>query len=432
MSIRICFTVVVMLAIPVSAVQVPALSADHYIAPSGKPDNAGTEAEPWDIESAWAGKQAVMPGATILMMPGVYRHPQREWNGGNFVLRLAGEPGAPIHIRPVPGARVTIDGGLVVDGASQHVWMWDLEFTISESSQWNRRVTEPGSHPQPPIAQPQGGITIHGGRENKYINLVVHDNNSTGISFWRGAVDAEIHGCLIYNNGWIGPDRFHGPGIYTQNETGNKWITDNILFGNYSTTIQAYGSSRAWVDGFRIIGNIAFAPRKEGSRARVLVGGGRPSKDIVVRENLLYEVPLQIGYTAPLNEDCVVHDNLVARASMSINNFRTVDQKNNTTITSEQPSPELAHQAFLRPNKYDPHRANLAVFNWGKAKEVEVDLSPFLRSGDRFRVMNTLDFFGSPAVQATYHGRPVSIPIPVREATGDGEFCAFVVFREKQ
>jgi hypothetical protein len=33
----------------------------------------------------------------------------------------------------VTGARVTIDGGLVVDANSQHVWMWDMEFTISES-----------------------------------------------------------------------------------------------------------------------------------------------------------------------------------------------------------------------------------------------------------------------------------------------------------
>jgi hypothetical protein len=431
MSNRIHFPIAVMLAIHLLALSVPAMAADHYVAPSGNPGNAGTEGSPWDLDSTWAGKQDVEPGATIFLLPGVYRHPQREWTGGNFVLSLAGEQDAPIHIRPLPGARVTIDGGLIVDGNSQYVWMWDLEFTISESRRWDRRVTEPGSHPQPALAQPQGGITINGGRGNKFINLVVHDNNSTGISFWRGAVDAEIHGCLIYNNGWIGPDRFHGPGIYTQNETGNKWITDNILFGNYSTTIQAYGSSRAWVDGFRIIGNIAFAPRKEGGRARVLVGGGRPSKDIVVSENILYEVPLQIGYTAPFNEDCVVHDNFVLRAPFSIHHYRTVDQRNNTTISSQQPPPEIPHHVLLRPNKYDPHRANLAIVNWGKAKEVAVDMSPFLQSGDRVRVINALDFFGPPVVQAIYEGHPVNIPIPVHEATGNGEFCAFVVFRER-
>jgi hypothetical protein len=425
MSAKTSICVVMILAL----LGLPAMSAHYYVAPSGKADQAGTEDSPWDLESTWAGKQAIEPGATIFMMPGVYRHPERQWTGGNFVLSLAGQQDAPIHIRPTLGARVTIDGGLVVDTNSQHVWMWDMEFTISESGQWDRRVTEAGSHPRPAIAQPQGGITVNGGRGSKFINLVVHNNNSTGISFWRGAVDAEIHGCLIYDNGWIGPDRFHGPGIYTQNEIGNKWITDNILFGNYSTTIQAYGSSRAWVDGFRIIGNISLAPRKEGGRARILVGGGRPSKDIVVSENLLYEVPLQIGYTAPFNEDCVVHDNIVVRASISINNFRQVDQKNNTTITG-QPPPETSHQAFLRPNKYDPHRANLAILNGGQNREVEVDLSPFLRPGDRFRVVSALDFFGPPVVRTSYQGRAVRVPIPVHEATGHGEFCALVVFRD--
>ncbi len=430
MSRKITAPIVAIFAMIVPAMAVPAMTADYYVAPNGKADNAGTEASPWDLDSAWTGQQPVKPGSTVWMLPGVYRHPQREWTGGNFRLSLAGEQDAPIHIRPVPGARVTIDGGLIVEANSQHVWMWDLEVTISESAEWDRRVTEAGSHPRPPIAQPQGGVTILGGRKNKFINLVVHHNNSTGISFWRGAVDAEIHGCLIYNNGWIGPDRFHGPGIYTQNQTGNKWITDNILFGNYSTTIQAYGSSRAWVDGFRIIGNISFAPRKEGGRARVLVGGGRPSRDIVVRENILYEVPLQIGYNAPFNEDCIVHDNFVARASISINNFRTVDQQNNTTIGRQDLRPEIPRRVFLRPNKYDRHRANLAIFNGDRAKEVQVDLSPLLRSGDRFRVVNVLDFFGSPVVETTYQGGPVSIPIPVQEATGNGEFCAFVVFRD--
>jgi hypothetical protein len=115
---------------------------------------------------------------------------------------------------------------------------------------------------------------------------------------------------------------------------------------------------------------------------------------------------------------------------MSINNYRTVDQKNNTLIARQEPPPDVAPRIFLRPNKYDPDRANLAIFNAGKAKEVAVDLSPLLRSGDRFRVINVLDFFGSPVIEATYQGRPVSIPIPVQEATGNGEFCAFAVFRE--
>src|SRR5690606_35672808 len=91
-----------------------ALAADVFVSPDGNATNAGTEQSPWDIASAWGGKQKIAPGSTIHMMPGVYRHPQREWTGGGFVMTLAGGEGAPIHIKPHAGGRVTIDGGLTV------------------------------------------------------------------------------------------------------------------------------------------------------------------------------------------------------------------------------------------------------------------------------------------------------------------------------
>jgi hypothetical protein len=406
-------------------------AATHFVAPDGRADNDGTEDSPWDIESTWAGRQSVPPGATIYMKGGTYRHPQREWTGGIFQLNLAGTREAPIHIRPVPGNRVTIDGGVVVTAGSHHLWVWELEITISEAAQWNRRIEQPGSHPRPDVDQPQGGLTIHGGQGSKFINLVVHTTNSTGIGFWRGAVDAELHGCLIYDNGWIGPDRFHGPGIYTQNQTGHKWITDNILWGNYSTTLQAYGSANAWVDGFRVVGNISFAPRKQGGRQRFLIGGGRPSKDIVASQNLLYEVPLQIGYTAPHNEDVVAHDNVIVNAGMNIIRFRQVDQQNNTVIPADAARPDRAADVVLRPNKYDPDRAHLAIFNWRRAARVDVDLDPWLRSGDRYRIVSALDFFGEAVAEGTYTGGRAAVPVTASEATGDGEFCAYVIFRER-
>ncbi|CAN5249976.1 hypothetical protein BH23VER1_BH23VER1_31000 [soil metagenome] len=407
----------------------PIQAAEHFVAPDGKADNTGTEDSPWDIGSAWSGGQEIAPGATVIMAGGTYRHPEREWGGGSFQLKLAGTGEAPVHIRPAPGARVTIDGGVVVDAGCHHLWVWDLEITVSESTQWDRRIDEPGSHPQPDIDQPQGGLTVYGGSGSKFINLVVHHNNGTGISFWRGATDAELHGCLIYSNGWMAPDRFHGPGIYTQNETGQKWITDNILWGNFSTTIQAYGSSKAWVDGFRIIGNIAFAPLKDGQRQRILIGGGRPSKDIVANENILYEIPLQLGYSAPHNEDATVHDNRIVNAGLDIQKFRQVDEANNTVLDKSEPRPDRPADTILRPNKYDPDRANLAIFNWSRTPQVDLDPSAFLQDGDRYRIVSALDYFGDPVAEGTFDGNPVPVPVPAEESTGDGEFCAYVVFR---
>jgi hypothetical protein len=401
---------------------------EYFIAPDGKPGNTGSAASPWDIASAWSGAQTVTPGSTLWMKAGTYRHPDRSWGGQGYTLALEGTEAAPITIRPEKGARVTIDGSVEVKPNSRCIVVQDLELTVSETAKWDRQVTAGGDKPVAAIDLPRGGINIIGGSGSKFINLVIHDTAS-GVGFWRTATDAEISGCIICNNGSIGPDRYHGPGIYTQNETGVKWLTDNILFGNYSTTIQAYGSSNAWVDGFRIIGNIAFAPVKAGGRAQILVGGGRPSRDMVVSANLLYEVPLQIGYTAPHNEDLVARDNFVVNAGLSINRYRIVKEENNRSIAADAPRPAEAAEVFLRPNKYDPNRAHLAIFNWKKTPTVQVSLQPFLKAGEKFRIVTALDFFGKPLLEGVFDGNPLAVSVPIEERTGHGEFCAYIIFR---
>ncbi len=403
-------------------------AVEYFAAPNGSPDGRGTAEAPWDIESVFAGRQPVEPGSTVYFKGGVYRHPNRTRDGGAYRFAMKGAEGLPVHVRPVSGERVTIDGGMTVENA-EDVWLWDLEFTVSEALAWDRRVEQAGSHIEDD-QRPAGGITVNSARRCKFINLVVRDNPSTGISFWRMAVDCELHGCLIYRNGWIGPDRYHGPGIYTQNDEGRKWITDCIFWGNYSTTIQAYGSANAFVNNFHIVGNIAFAPLRAGGRQRILVGGGRPSHGIVAAENILYEVPLQIGYTAPHNDDCAVHDNTIVNADMSIQRYRNADERNNYVLAAGAPRPEEPARVILRPNKYDPNRAHLAVFNWLRAEAVPVDPAGFLKRGDRFRILSALDVFGRPVAEGTFDGRPVDVPMPANADTGGGEFCAFVLFRD--
>jgi hypothetical protein len=397
-----------------------------YVAVDGQASHDGTLDSPWDIGSALGGEHAIPPGSTVYLKGGTYRHADRRWESPGFAIALAGAPGRPVHIRPVPGQRVTLDGKVEVKPDARHLWVWELEITVSETAAWDRRVTAGGLKAEGAGDLPQGGLNIVGGADSKFIHLVVHDM-SNGIGFWRPAVDAEMHGCLVYGVGSIGPDRYHGPGIYTQNETGTKALTDNILFGNYSTTIQAYGSSRASVSGFRLEGNIAFAPVKEGERQRVLIGGGQPSRRIAVADNMLYEVPLEIGYNAPHNEDAVVTGNWVVDAGLSINRFKQVTESRNTVIPLGGQRPDRPADVMVRPSQYVPGRGNLAIFNWARKAQVEVDLSRLLKSGQAFSIVSALDFYGKPVVSGRFDGRPVPVPMPNEARTGRGEFCAFVV-----
>jgi len=269
----------------------------YYVAVDGKPGNPDTQEAPWDILSALGGKQAVAPGATIYLQGGTYRK-DRGPNPGDFhekddektVVGLAGAKGRAIHVRPVAGERVIIDGGLSVQNPSAHLWMWDLEILVSEPHP--KKPVGPGSHPKD-FHRPWGGLNVNGGRHLKFINFLIHDNRQ-GVSWWTGNQDSELYGAIIYDNGWPATDRGHGHCVYAQNKTGIKRVTDCILTCKYhgTYTMHAYGSRRADCDNFVMEGNIAYA------LGTFLVGSGKPSpwgQKTRTSHLLLYSQQLQAG-----------------------------------------------------------------------------------------------------------------------------------------
>lgn len=386
---------------------------DWYVAVDGRPQNAGTRESPWDLESALSGRQEVEPGDTIWISGGTYRFPDRSLNSPGFTVRLAGEPDRPIHVRALPGERATIDGGLSVVSPSDYVWIWGLEILVSENFTMSRELDEPGSHPQS-YGRPWGGLNIHAGKGCKYINLVIHDN-AQGVSFWRGATDSELHGCIIFDNGWKAPDRGHGHAIYTQNENGVKIISDCIMTGGFGYTMHAYGSERAFVDHYLVEGNVAY------NGGTFLIGGGRPSRDIRVLDNIFYNVNLQLGYSAPFNEDCEVRNNILVNGNLAINRFRRVVEEGNLVLPFGAPRPDQPARVILRRNRYDPLRAHVVVFNWKRNASVDVSLDGFATPGMIYRFMDPRDVYGRPVLEGQYTGRPVQVPM-------QGEFGVWVVF----
>jgi hypothetical protein len=388
------------------------LGADHFVAPDGKADAAGTREAPWDVASAFAGKHPLQPGDILWLRGGTYKHPNRTPGDSGFELRLAGAPDKPLHVRACPGERATLDGGLAIQSPANHLWVWDLEILVSENLAQPRVSKEPGSHPKD-LNRPWGGLNILAGTGCKYINLVIHDN-AQGVSFWTTATDSELHGCLIYDNGWFAPDRGHGHAVYTQNQNGLKTLSDNVMTGGYSYTMHAYGSSRAYVDNYLVEGNIAY------DGGPFLIGGGRPSRGIRIFRNALYGVSMQIGYTAPQNEDCEVRDNIIV-GGLSINKYKEVVNEGNLVFAKDTPRPQGA-TIILRPNRYEPTRANLAILNWDKAAKTQT-ASDWLKDGAIYRLMDPRDFFGASVHELRCQGGKLAVPMK-------GEFAAFVVLRK--
>jgi len=385
--------------------------AEHwYVGPAGEPTNPGTKQAPWDIASALEGKQKVAAGDTIYLLEGTYRRRPKE----NFVVRLAGTEDRPIHIRPVSGARATIDGGLEIPKPSAHVWIRELEIIVSEPRP--AKPVSPGSHPED-LRRPWGGLHMYGAKTCKYINLVIHDTNQ-GISCWKDEIDCEIHGCLIYDNGWLGTDRGHGHCIYTQNDTGIKTISNCIMSCRYDGTysMHAYGSERAYVNNYLAVENIVY------DKGPFLIGGGRPSLHIRALRNYLYNVDMRIGYSAPYNEDCEIGGNVIFNGRLDIKNYRKVIKEDNLIVRRGDTRPQ-GPKAILLPNKYDANRAHLAIFNWSGASQVEVDTASFLKPGDTFFFKSPKDFYGEPVFAGVCRGSRLECPMK-------GEFAVFVLLKQ--
>jgi hypothetical protein len=280
-------------------------AGDYHVATDGESTGDGSRLRPWDLTTALANPAEVRPGDTIWLHAGTY--------SGGFVSRLKGERDNPIVVRAATGEHVTIDtnprderdNGLLLLAGADTVYR-DFEVNCSHPKRETRIA---GSWP-PNVRR--GSVDIRGDRISA-INLVVHDQ-AGGFGFWSDGDGGQIYGCLIYNNGWQGPDRAHGHGVYVQNARGIKRIANNVVFHQFAYGIHAYGSDKASLRGLLIEGNIAF---DNGSLARgndrspgIMVGGGCPAEDITVRDNVVLGGNIRLGYPwGTTNVDAVVKGN---------------------------------------------------------------------------------------------------------------------------
>lgn len=445
---------------------IPLAAEEFHAAPTGTEKGVGTRDQPWDLATALSAIERVKPGDTLWLHGGTYR--------GGFTSQLAGTVEQPIIVRGAAEERVTIDtrprdekdNALFAIQGSDVIFR-DFEVTCSDPL---RETKLAGSWPEDIR---RGSIHVRGSRIS-LVNLVVHELES-GFGFWSEGEGGEISGCLIYNNGWQGPDRAHGHAIYAQNAKGTKKLKDNIIFHQFGYGIHVYGSEKASLKGFEIDGNICFengALSKNGDRAPgIMVGGASPAERIVVRDNVVYGSGIRLGYPwGTMSEDVlctgnyceglvvrdfrkavVNHNTIVAHSSAVIlegegklqlsgyqwsendfyitdgrwGDFAIVENGKSRGLTFEewQKETNLATKShftkgspnkllvIIRPNPHQPGRANIAVLNPAELAEVELDFTSFLKPMQQFRIVSVKDFYGPSLVEGTFDGKLVRLPM---------------------
>jgi hypothetical protein len=259
-------------------------SREWYVAPNGKPRNAGTKESPLDLATALSGDR-IGPGSTIWLRGGEYY--------GVFTSQLSGTESAPIIVRQYPGERaVLVDqraraphGTLNVYGS----WTVYQDFEITNTDPDRSFSTQ--FRPMAIYAE---------GANTKFINLIIHDTGM-GIGLWKEAVNSELYGNIIYNCGSKNLPNYlsHGHAIYSQNNVGTKSILDNIIFNQYGWGIHVYPNPGD-MKGYDIEGNIVFnngvlsAPRTRYNN--ILVSGYAPyqAERITISHNYSYDPAYQL------------------------------------------------------------------------------------------------------------------------------------------
>ncbi|HSA57549.1 MAG TPA: right-handed parallel beta-helix repeat-containing protein [Gemmatimonadaceae bacterium] len=397
--------------------------ASYEVAPGGSPDGDGSAAQPWDLAFALSGARGrLQPGDTVWLRGGRYV--------GSFKTSLTALPERHIVFRAWPGERATIDGTLRADGA--FLTFWGFEITQADPVRSNTYGLQ---------ARTRGG---------RFINLVIHDAGTMGVSFWSPAEDAELYGCIIYSNG-THENLDHG--VYVHNERGRKLVADNVLFNNLAYGIHLFaGRNNAPQRDVRIEGNILFnngtISRRYRAKGNIIVGGSVPMSGMEVLNNVLYYSSglggenLRLGYDSVPNGAAVVRGNHLWGGATALRweawAGARVEQNvlggarravagpaldGNNTL-HEAPGPGGA-TVFLRPNRYEDGRAFLAVHNWARAPSVAVDLTGVLRVGQRYEIRNVQDVFGPPVAHGIHDGDPVRLtmagvtpPRPVGRSAG--------------
>lgn len=394
-------------------------SADFYVSPVGNPNATGTYEDPIDLATAVSSTGPVTAGKLVVLKEGLYK--------GRYISTVYGTLNNPVKFVAEKGKRVTIDGN---EGTGEDVlyvkgeWVQFIGLEITNSNT-NRNELVNGIRVDAPYS--------------KIINCVIHDN-SLGISFWTPAIDSELYGNIIYNNGWQGDTRGHGHAIYTQNAEGTKQIKNNIIFFGYGFGIHAYTEGGS-IQGFNFEKNIWFrtgasleGESLEGTSDGLLIGGLQPVDRTVLKENYSWVPDINSRSVRFGWGSTVTNKFIELRDNYFVGNAVTQGYWENATVENNQfygavigPAPNdfpnntysnilpTEEKVVIQKNEYDSNRIDIIVYNWNESATVSVNLNNITETGKKYNVYSVFDLWGTPVSSGIFNGTEIIIPMGTKE-----------------
>ncbi|HRI01522.1 MAG TPA: hypothetical protein PK006_10760 [Saprospiraceae bacterium] len=429
---------------------------NYYAAVNGSSTASGSIAFPWDIKTAFTARNIIRAGDTLWLRGGRYFGSDLVQDVAAFRCELEGSKLKPIVVISYPGEIAILDGGnrthpvppdpnldsYTLGILGSYVHFVSIEIINSNPHARSDSLARFKWRVRAVLTTAVKGF--------KLINSIIHDTGN-GIESFVSCEECEYYGNIIFNNGWshLGV-RGHGEGIYSQNRYGWKLISENIIFNQFDNGLILYGSRDAFVDSFKLEGNVVFQngiindnPNGWGFLLGKN-GGGTRANYFEIRDNFFYNRfdylrsnNLDLGYQSGMNQLILENnysvgrnpvkynipiDNLTANGNTFVGELQNValEQMNNgqNTIHSLQNLPNV-NQVFLRPNFYESGRAHIIVYNWEDKDEIDILLDHLgLSEGDEFEIMDVQNIFGpSVRIESYKPGNKINLPLKLTSVT---------------
>jgi len=475
---------------------------EFYVSPKGKPNGNGSMANPWDLATALGQPAAIRPGATIWLRAGTYGTGATMFisklvGTADAPIVVRAYPGERATIDG--GLQIgCCDKDPHADRGS-YTWFQDIE--IASSIPIRTGTSEAGDLAKSVLLNAVDcwapgtkliDLVIHDDRQGIGIWQEARDSEVYGNLIYYNGFQAPDrgHGHGIYLQ--------HDEGTLL---IGDNIVFDQFGAGIHGYGTSNGHVRNVTVDG-NIVFNNGGISQKGQHDDNILFASGSGLENIVVQNNFTYHTPDgDIGYSRvgwqfdSANKTVMVRNNYWIGGDLAImlNRWTAANFTGNTVyskskllalvdaLPSQNPRKYVWDRntyygsgrfmfagkdvdwsgwrerstldsaskfyagaphgtwSFVRPNKYEQGRGNIAIYNWDHKDKVAVDVSGFMPAGATYEVRDAENFYGDPVAAGKFDGKPISIPmsgllpaqpngqVPTPPVHTGPEFGAFVI-----